>query len=357
MAELEQLSLDVGGEPGLKAQSDPPPGSLGQDLCRARQRNGKMVMDVWRELKIAPHHLAAIEKNCFEALPGRAYAIGFVRSYATWLGLDPEQYVARLKAEMAAADLTLPVIGAAAPLEYREQPEGPIDQPHNVKAPLMALRSLSATLAPQHIVAGLMIAVLIYTGYYVVSFARHVAPAPVIPVPARLAAEVPFTSPKIAPHPSETPRQSAAAPHETALLPPADPAPVIESAPLPAPTPAQPVSAVAEPPPNLNAQLPLGEQYGTLNRNSRVVLRVHRPIHIAVLGNRNHVFIDRNLGSGDTYRVPNLAGLKLSVPDAGAVEVILDGNTVGFAGKPGSAARGLSLDPKNIISRYHWQQS
>ena len=47
-----------------------------------------------------------------------------------------------------------------------------------------------------------------------------------------------------------------------------------------------------------------------------------------------------------------MGGLKLSVPDAGAVEVILDDNTVGFAGKDGAAARGQSLDPQSIIKRY-----
>jgi cytoskeleton protein RodZ len=96
-------------------------------------------------------------------------------------------------------------------------------------------------------------------------------------------------------------------------------------------------------------------RYGLENGNSRVVLRLHRSIRVAVKGSRNHTFIDRVLGAGATYRVPNIPGVKLTVPDAGAVEVILDGNTVGFAGQQGVAARGLGLDPPSIIRRYHWQ--
>jgi cytoskeleton protein RodZ len=80
-------------------------------------------------------------------------------------------------------------------------------------------------------------------------------------------------------------------------------------------------------------------------------LRVHRPTHVAVRGARNRAFIDRALVPGDTYRVPNLVGLRLTATDAGAVEVILDGSSVGFVGQDGSAASALSLNPQNIVDR------
>jgi cytoskeleton protein RodZ len=70
-----------------------------------------------------------------------------------------------------------------------------------------------------------------------------------------------------------------------------------------------------------------------------------------VQGTGNRIFIDRILDAGDTYRVPNLVGLKLSAADAGAIEVILDDTTIGFAGKDGITARDLSLDPQSIIDR------
>ena len=87
------------------------------------------------------------------------------------------------------------------------------------------------------------------------------------------------------------------------------------------------------------------------NRNSRIILRVHRAIRIVVQGTRNRIFIDRNLDAGDTYRVPSdVSGLKLNASDAGAIEVILDDTTVGFAGKDGVGANeACRSTPPNII--------
>ena len=85
------------------------------------------------------------------------------------------------------------------------------------------------------------------------------------------------------------------------------------------------------------------------NTNSRITLRLHGATEVRVGKNSQQIFIDRELGAGDTYRVPNLTGLKLSAEDAGAVEIILDDTTVGFAGKDGVPAREISLDPKAIV--------
>jgi len=43
--------------------------------------------------------------------------------------------------------------------------------------------------------------------------------------------------------------------------------------------------------------------------------------------------------------------LKLTTQDAGAVELILDGSSVGFAGGNGVRTRDLSLNPQNIVDR------
>jgi hypothetical protein len=116
-------------------------------------------------------------------------------------------------------------------------------------------------------------------------------------------------------------------------------------------TPTQPVAVPSEPASRFHAPLPLGRRYGMENGRTRVILRVHRSIRLAVQGTGNRIFIDQILDAGDTYRVPNLVGLKLSAPDAGAIELILDDTTIGFAGKDGVTARDLSLDPQSIIDR------
>jgi hypothetical protein len=78
---------------------------------------------------------------------------------------------------------------------------------------------------------------------------------------------------------------------------------------------------------------------------------VHSPTIVAIRDARNRVFIDRKLAPGDTYRVPNLVGLWLTAIDASAVEIILDGASVGFAGAQRATVWDLSLNPQSIANR------
>ncbi|MEI9886891.1 MAG: putative PEP-binding protein [Rhizomicrobium sp.] len=61
-----------------------------------------------RRLKIRKDHLEAIEEDRLDALPGRTYAVGFVRSYADYLGLDVGQCVERFKPRSPAAPTPTP---------------------------------------------------------------------------------------------------------------------------------------------------------------------------------------------------------------------------------------------------------
>lgn len=61
---------------------------VGEILRRAREHYGQSLSDIERALRIRACQLEAIETGHIEALPGRVYAIGFVRSYSEYLGLD-----------------------------------------------------------------------------------------------------------------------------------------------------------------------------------------------------------------------------------------------------------------------------
>ena len=63
---------------------------LGADLKAAREHKGLDLREVADELRIRHVHLQAIEEGYFDDLPGPVYAVGFVRSYAEYLGLDGE---------------------------------------------------------------------------------------------------------------------------------------------------------------------------------------------------------------------------------------------------------------------------
>lgn len=76
-------------------------GGVGAELRAARMREGLELAAVSDGLRIRYQHLEAIENSDFDALPGPAYAVGFVRSYANHLGLDGDEFVRRFKEEVA----------------------------------------------------------------------------------------------------------------------------------------------------------------------------------------------------------------------------------------------------------------
>jgi cytoskeleton protein RodZ len=122
-------------------------------------------------------------------------------------------------------------------------------------------------------------------------------------------------------------------------------APTTAPATVPATTPSPAATPALEQP------LPQGQVYGLKNSNPRIILRAHESTMVEVKGANGMVLIDRTLQPGDTYRVPNRTGMKLTTPNAGAVEVQLDGSSVGMAGTSGANVQDLSLDPQSVMDR------
>ena len=63
---------------------------LGDVLRGERATLGKSLLDVQRELHIRAAHIAAIENGDLGAFEAPSFVAGFVRSYARYLGMDPE---------------------------------------------------------------------------------------------------------------------------------------------------------------------------------------------------------------------------------------------------------------------------
>lgn len=326
--------------------------TVGQDLRTARLRRGDDLASVSRVLKIRRDHLEALEEDRLEALPGRAYAVGFVRSYAEYLGLDAAQCVERYKLEIAGrSDNTTPV-HVIEEDENRRLPQGWI------------------------IVAGVVVLLLAYGAYRLVVSADEMLTQPVTPAPPVAAATKKSVETKTDVPPAAN--LSGAAGETTSVAPGAMgtqpsssvPAPSVPGAgmggsasipPQPQPmangmpesnVPAQPGQAAIAPPMQV-AALPPGQIYGAQNRNPRLVLRVHVATRILVQGPKKAVFINRTLKPGDTYQVPNQVGLTLTTPNGGAVELDLDGQAMGFAGRDQQMTEALSLDPQSIVDRYN----
>src|SRR5919204_2479993 len=61
---------------------------LGESLAAARRRQGLELPAVEAATCIRAKHLASLEHERFDALPGRAYARAFLKGYADFLGLE-----------------------------------------------------------------------------------------------------------------------------------------------------------------------------------------------------------------------------------------------------------------------------
>lgn len=73
--------------------------TVGQILRRTREYYGQSMTEVEQNLRIRSTQLRALEEENMDALPGRVYAIGFVRAYSEYLGLDGDKMVHLFKSQ------------------------------------------------------------------------------------------------------------------------------------------------------------------------------------------------------------------------------------------------------------------
>ena len=77
---------------------------IGRGLRAERERLGLTLKHAEAETRIRARYLAALEDERFDELPGEAYARGFLRSYASFLGLDGNAYLTAYRARSRAAE-------------------------------------------------------------------------------------------------------------------------------------------------------------------------------------------------------------------------------------------------------------
>ncbi len=81
---------------------------LGLVLIRAREARGLTLEDAERDTRISRRYLQALEAEQFEVIPAPVYARGFLRSYASYLGLDPQEVLALFPRDEDASYATTP---------------------------------------------------------------------------------------------------------------------------------------------------------------------------------------------------------------------------------------------------------
>ena len=98
---VEQVAAPEVKEPAPKAQKITKVGTM---LKEVRQQKGLKLNDIAKKLCVRKLYLDAIEESNYKELPPFPYGIGFIRSYASFLGLNGENIVELYKEETHTAE-------------------------------------------------------------------------------------------------------------------------------------------------------------------------------------------------------------------------------------------------------------
>jgi cytoskeleton protein RodZ len=443
-------------ERGMSSQPLP----VGEELRRAREDAGLDLADVAAHLRIRSNFLSALEEGRPDALPGITYAIGYVRTYAAFLGLEPDAAVRRFKEEAAGLNsktqlvfpspapegrvpgLVLMLVavmlagGAYGGWYWLSERDGSLrDLVPAVPERLAQLIGGEAPSLPPAAPATATAGSYADANPTGVTVPRPAAPAPSAPpqpaatvstaepaAPAKPAtrgpaAEAPAAgtaastaggiaatapapttaaAPPAAPASSPTVAASDAAtrPARTAaedtpdVTAPPEPAGAAETAVThtaaaePAATPtaatgtAAARSATAEPAPDTAAaggtaprsaadEVPAAPRIAALIGSSeaavppgrttagpidRVLVKATGDSWVQVRDAQGTALFTRVLREGDVYRVPDQPGLRLATGNAGALQILVDGNPVPSLGGYGEVVRNVLLDPARLAA-------
>jgi cytoskeletal protein RodZ len=111
--------------------------TLGERLVAARERKGVDLFRAERDTKIRMRFLAALERGDDQDLPGSVYTKGFLRNYATYLGLDPDEVLREWRREHG--DFVASKVVVAPPRPLIQAPRALTFSPSVVVAALMTL--------------------------------------------------------------------------------------------------------------------------------------------------------------------------------------------------------------------------
>lgn len=356
--------------------------SVGEMLRAARVAKKMSIEEVSVALRIRAAQLRVIEENNINALPGMTYAIGFVRSYANFVGLDPTEVVHKFKAEYGQetghSKLTFPE-----PIAENRMPN-----------PIMM--GVGAFLA--------IVVLVIWTIYSNAhnnanKIAEQIPPAPAVATTSESSTESLLT-----PAAQPAPEQKATAAAPAAATPSATPATVADAAAAPVPAPAPPAAAVPAPEQKIAAaapeapaaapQPPAGQPASPVaaavpspeaaaavpsaaaekpaapeaaaaqadkkngkeeadavinikRGKSRITLKSVQSTWVQITSGKGTVY-KKVMKPGEQYYVPDQSGLSLSTANAGGLDVYVDGQRAPSLGGSGQILRGVSLDPSSL---------
>lgn len=267
---------------------------VGEILRRTRVHYGQSLENVESVLRIRAQQLGAIENGKLDELPGRVYAIGFVRAYAEYLGLDGDKMVHLFKIQSvgnkARPELNFPVAASESKLP-------------------------GIFLLVGSLVAVLLIAVVFsfFGGGHKASSGPEDIPSVSEELKAEIGKPKPASIPSAAPQQQQAQTLAAAVPQNSA------------------PVPSAPVANVSSSPSAPPA--------------SRISISVKDNTWVEIRNSSGKAIISQVLNPGESYMVPNEQGLVLATGNIGGLEFIVDGIAIPPLGAKGDVARGVKLDP------------
>ena len=90
--------------------------TLGSILGQARERSGSTRTAAAQKTRIPEHYLKMLESSDYSQISDQLYLVPFLRRYATFLELDPEEMAIRFVRDVQRADSTPPGVRMAEPL-------------------------------------------------------------------------------------------------------------------------------------------------------------------------------------------------------------------------------------------------
>lgn len=148
-------------EPLLPSELAPQAPSIGDRLRQARERRGVTIAEASATLKIRAPILEAFEREDHSQLPPRVYALGQLRTYATYLGLDPATVAAGWQGE---------AVHEGAPTPVRSQATT------SAMERFISLRRIIRSTRGVLALGGLGLAVLLISGFMVLQLLRFMLP-------------------------------------------------------------------------------------------------------------------------------------------------------------------------------------
>lgn len=306
---LQDRKSILANERAMMSSAEPaaPAARVGADLRLARERLEWTLPVLAAHLRIRLVYLEALEDGRIADLPGVAYAVGFLRTYAQVLGLDPDEISRRFRAEAAEANRKT-VLNFPAPVPERGMPAGAI------------------------VLIGALLAIGVYVGWYRASGTATPAAEMVEAVPERLAPLAETVAPPV-------------------------PVPVAASAPVETPAPQTEAAAAEPPPPPLPVVSPSSAAAAAMPpavvpdpAATRIVVHAKADSWIQVRDKSGQVLFNRVLRGGEAWPVPDRPALLLTTGNAGGTELLVDGATSPALGNDGVVRRDLPLDADAIKS-------